>query len=350
MWLVELHAQGHNEQLGRVVGDRDMLETPAHLWSKGVPSAGFKVVYIVVHEDAEEANRESAIGLAQVQLSLADNLHLAWVEAFVEPGVRHDEIWRVLLTEIEAFAAEKGRTTVMTWGWEPDLVPPGHEALVAAGRRDERIDATTPTARFLVRHGFGLEQVERISRLVLPPVGRRELLRDDARRRTPAEYEVLSWLGPTPERWYDQACELRVVMSTDQPNAGLDLEPEAWGIARLRAHDEIIEEIDRDQLQTYAVHVPSGSVVGWTRIFVDRVNPQVGHQWETLVRSEHRGHGLGMLLKTTNHAALAVHLPSVERLVTGNAAENSHMLAINTALGYQRYARAAMWQKRLGMS
>lgn len=96
-------------------------------------------------------------------------------------------------------------------------------------------------------------------------------------------------------------------------------------------------------------HVGSGELVGWTRVFIDRVNPHAGHQWETLVRSEHRGHGLGMLLKAANHAALAEHLPEAQRLTTGNAAENSHMLIINEALGYRRYARAAMWQKRLAV-
>ncbi len=50
---------------------------------------------------------------------------------------------------------------------------------------------------------------------------------------------------------------------------------------------------------------------------------------------KHRGHRLGLLVKTAMLDWLAVAEPQLERIVTGNAASNQHMIAINTELGYQ---------------
>ena len=51
--------------------------------------------------------------------------------------------------------------------------------------------------------------------------------------------------------------------------------------------------------------------------------------------SHHRGHRLGMLVKILNIRRLLTEYPNVERIVTFNAAENDHMLAINVALGFR---------------
>ncbi len=50
---------------------------------------------------------------------------------------------------------------------------------------------------------------------------------------------------------------------------------------------------------------------------------------------EHRGHRLGLLTKTAMLDWLAEAEPALERIVTGNAASNKHMIAINEELGYE---------------
>jgi hypothetical protein len=53
------------------------------------------------------------------------------------------------------------------------------------------------------------------------------------------------------------------------------------------------------------------------------------------VTRQHRGHRLGLLVKTAMLEWLAVAEPRLERIVTGNAAVNQHMIAINEELGYE---------------
>ena len=62
--------------------------------------------------------------------------------------------------------------------------------------------------------------------------------------------------------------------------------------------------------------------------------------------AKHRGNRLGMLVKILNLRRLAAEHPSVERILTFNAAENSHMLAINVALGFRPAGYDGEWQRR----
>ncbi|MFV0405376.1 MAG: hypothetical protein ACK5LN_00900 [Propioniciclava sp.] len=66
---------------------------------------------------------------------------------------------------------------------------------------------------------------------------------------------------------------------------------------------------------------------------------------DTLVRADHRGHRLGMLVKTANLAQLQRLNPFAERIHTWNAAENAPMLAINLALGFQTVAVHGGWHR-----
>jgi len=84
-----------------------------------------------------------------------------------------------------------------------------------------------------------------------------------------------------------------------------------------------------------ALHDASGEMAAVTAVETDPDNPQWGHQLLTAVVRKHRGHRLGLLVKTAMLDWLAVAAPSIERIDTGNAAVNSHMIAINEELGYE---------------
>jgi GNAT superfamily N-acetyltransferase len=64
-------------------------------------------------------------------------------------------------------------------------------------------------------------------------------------------------------------------------------------------------------------------------------------QWDTLVRREHRGHGLGLGLKIRAMQASADLLEGRRRVTTYNAASNAHMIAVNERLGFRQTAWAA---------
>ena len=72
-----------------------------------------------------------------------------------------------------------------------------------------------------------------------------------------------------------------------------------------------------------------------TAVEADPDNPEWGHQQLTAVIRKHRGHRLGLLVKTAMLDWLAEAEPQLERIVTGNAAVNQHMIAINDQLGYE---------------
>jgi GNAT superfamily N-acetyltransferase len=65
------------------------------------------------------------------------------------------------------------------------------------------------------------------------------------------------------------------------------------------------------------------------------------------VLREHRGHGLGMLVKLVNLAALQRDHPGYPSVVTYNAEENRHMLSVNEALGFVPIGYEGAWKKTL---
>ena len=70
-------------------------------------------------------------------------------------------------------------------------------------------------------------------------------------------------------------------------------------------------------------------------MLVDPEAPQWGFQQLTAVIRSHRGHRLGLLVKTAMLELLASAEPQIEWIATGNAATNEHMIAVNEQLGYK---------------
>jgi GNAT superfamily N-acetyltransferase len=197
-----------------------------------------------------------------------------------------------------------------------------------------------PGVRFLLAHGYALEQVTRISLLDA------DRLRDLAAPGVPDGYRVLAWTGPTPDQWIDELAALRTRMSTDAPSAGMVMVPDPWDAGRVREHDERIASSGRTMLTAAVEHVPSSVLAGFTEIVVSE-GDAVAVQEDTLVLTDHRGRRLGMLLKRANAEQLAAAFPSVEAVVTWNAEENRPMLDVNEQMGFREIGREGGWQKRV---
>lgn len=67
--------------------------------------------------------------------------------------------------------------------------------------------------------------------------------------------------------------------------------------------------------------------------------------FRTRLFDAYRGHRLGMLLKVANLLQLANESPTAALVVTTNAAENQHMLAINERLGFRPVGYTGAWKK-----
>src|SRR5690606_5741557 len=125
---------------------------------------------------------------------------------------------------------------------------------------------------------------------------------------------------------------------------GLAYEEEAWDADRILDKDERAEEAGEPRLTTVARHRGSGQLVAYTELTLPESKPAVAWQGDTLVHGEHRGHRLGLLVKTANLAAVLERRPSTERIHTWNADENQWMLAINVALGFAPASAEGAWR------
>lgn len=328
------------------VGDMDMFEPDELLFSRGIHPRYQRQIHLVASDGASPSRADDVLGVATLEFFMADNPRLATLGVAVRKDRRGEGIGTALHAAALEVARDHGRSTIQAWTWEPPEVPPGGVELDAE-TGSGGVDATSPESRFLTHHGYVLGQFERISRVGLSGIDEATARRDEALDSKPADYEVITLRNDVPERLFSGIAELCAAMTSDTPTGAMDLEDELWDADRVRASIEEVKTADREQLLTVVRHIPSKRLVAFTRIFRDRSRPEVAHQWETLVLEDHRGHGLGMLMKVVNHAAVAEFWPEAQRLITGNASENSHMRTINDALGFEPYAANGFWELRL---
>jgi GNAT superfamily N-acetyltransferase len=179
----------------------------------------------------------------------------------------------------------------------------------------------------------GLVEARRVLVLGKIPAGHIASLRERAARAA-AGYSLVSWYGRTPEEYLARYAEVENAMA-DAPHDEGD-EPTVWDAARVREQiDDIRERQGRRIYTLAALHDASGEMAAVTAVEADPDNPEWGHQLITAVVRKHRGHRLGLLVKTAMLDWLAEAQPSIERIVTGNAAINQWMISINEQLGYE---------------
>jgi GNAT superfamily N-acetyltransferase len=189
-------------------------------------------------------------------------------------------------------------------------------------------------AAFAVHAGAapGLVDARRVLVLGQIPAGHVASLREQAERAA-AGYSLVSWDGRIPDEYLARYAEVENAMA-DAPHDAGD-EPWSWDADRVREQLDIHERQGRKIYTLAALDAASGAMAAVTAVEADPDNPEWGHQLLTAVTREHRGHRLGLLVKTAMLEWLAVAEPTLQRIVTGNAAVNQHMIAINVELGYE---------------
>jgi GNAT superfamily N-acetyltransferase len=271
--------------------------------------------------------RPDVRAVAALYLPLRDNPHLAFSQVAVHPDHRRRGLATMLVTHLESRCRELGRTTMTVEGQRAVSRPDGmtafahrlgYQAALVDLRGDLELDRVRPDASF--GHSSGS---------------------------APAGYRFVTWWDEIPEAWLEHQAVLTSRMSTDAPLGDLALEPENWDAARVREQWQIVREQGRRMVETAAVHLDSGALVGYTSMAVAAHTPDVAYQWDTLVLREHRGHSLGIRLKHANLRALRTELPAVRRVVTWNADSNEPMLRVNRAMGFETVGVQVEWQKHL---
>ncbi len=222
-------------------------------------------------------------------------------------------------------------------------------------RAGERLSAPTGygdvpldhAARFLLRHGYALEQIYRKSVLDLPSAAAAVDAHLQRATEAASDYRVVSWTAPTPPEHVDGYAWLKSRMSTDAPAAALDVDEEQWGPERLARHDARYVDAGQTLLVTAAQHIETGELAAFNELMIGADRTLATHQHDTLVAAAHRGHRLGMLVKCAALTAWREIAPESPRVITYNAEENRPMLDINEALGFRPASYEGVWQKRI---
>ena len=225
------------------------------------------------------------VGSLIVNLPLLDNLQTANVDAAVHPAHARQGLGRELLAFALDVVRSEGRSQVYV---EAPYRPDGTEGfafgmLRAAGGRE----VLTSERQLLDLHAF-------------PPVDP-----DPA----PDGYHVVQWLDRAPDHLVAGCAYLIGRMRLDAPSGDSDMEQEFWDADRYRASEQQSVDRGRARVSTAVVHTATGDVAGITDIAAHLRQPDICFQLNTIVDPDHRGHGLGRVLKTHNHPYLLATLP-----------------------------------------
>jgi GNAT superfamily N-acetyltransferase len=267
----------------------------------------------------------------------------AYLTVDVLPEHRRRGIGAALADASEAAAAAVGET-VLKVSREHSASVPGPRLAAPTGFGE--VPEADAGVQLLLRRGYVLEQVVRISLLDTAGLAERLDALQSSTGGVDDGYRLLAWEGPTPREWLDDVAHLRSRMSVDVPMAGLQAEPDPWDAERVAEHDERVASAGRVVLTAVAEHRPSGTLAGYSEIAVSPGRP-AATQEDTLVVREHRGHRLGLHLKIAAARHLLASFPHVEAVATWNAEENRPMLDVNEAMGFRPIGLEGGWQRRL---
>lgn len=288
------------------------------------------------------------VGYARVAMPLNDNRDLAQLGVWVHPDQRRQGIGTRLQHDSERLLRAAGRTRVTGWTGHRDEAADDDPEALPAPTGVGQLSRRDPVVGFALARGYVLEQTERHSQLDLPMSAETAEPLQDKAMASSEGYRVITWMGATPPEHLDGMVVLHTRMSTDVPMGALAFEEEVWDADRIRRSESNEVALGLFGYQACAQHVGSGELVAYTRLVASEHKPEVAYQEDTLVRSDHRGHRLGMLIKIANVQQLAADRPEVRRVHTWNAGENEWMLAINVAMGFRRATTEGAWQKQLG--
>ncbi|WP_432834320.1 GNAT family N-acetyltransferase [Dactylosporangium sp. CA-092794] len=279
------------------------------------PRPGADRQVFLAHRDGEP------VGTVALELPTRDNLDKAHIEVSVPVGLRGRGIGRALYAHAAGLARDRGRTSALSFS---PLAPAPSGFAAAMGLQNGLTDARRKL---------------RIADLDEPSIQR---LYDESLAKSPG-YTAEQWIGMPPERLIADLAGLDSSFLAEAPMGELDYEPQNIDVELLRAQHEAYVVYDSRRYQSVVIHEATGRVVAWSAIRVRRTVREHAWQLITLVHPAHRGHRLGLRVKVDNLRFLLAHEP-VATIHTFNAVENSHMIAINEAMGFRLAELWANWQ------
>lgn len=260
-----------------------------------------------------------------LMLHLGHNPLRAELGVWTRPDVVRRGHGTRMLAHLESVCAREGRTVL------------GLAAPYPYASREP----SGPAAEFALVRGYGLALAEVQRRLALPVPEERlvELMPEVS------GYELRDWTGPVPEELLREWAELVASLETEAPTGDLEIEEFPADVEEIRSGEREAREQGRASVSAVAVR-PDGGLAAYTQIYISDEDT-TAYQWGTLVRREDRGHRLGMAVKVANLRRLQREFPQVRAVATFNAASNTHMIAVNEAMGFVPVEYEGEFQKRV---
>ncbi|MFJ5954702.1 GNAT family N-acetyltransferase [Paenarthrobacter sp. NPDC092416] len=288
------------------------------------------------------------VGSGSLMLPLSENLTTAGMDVLVDADYRRRGFGTQILEYLERVARERDRNSFDGYCGGPIAPVLAGVPVLEAKSGTGGVPLDNASTRFAVHHGYSLEQVETSSLLSLP-VDEAHLVELEVQAlRKATAYSLIEWTDRCPDKLVGAFADLKSLMSTEVPIAGLNWEGERWDNARVRQEESTWQASGIEFIVAVARHDASGELAAYTVLSHREAMPGIVNQEDTLVAPEHRGHGLGMIVKIANLRRAAALWPEAKSVMTWNASENRHMLAINIALGFRPSGFEGEWQKRLG--
>ncbi|MGW5669375.1 N-acetyltransferase family protein [Micromonospora sp. NPDC003776] len=270
------------------------------------------------------------VGWSRLYLHTLDNTENASVELVVDPAYRRRGVGRALhehdLRQLREHGGKRlvGATVTPLPGEESRELP-GAAFAAAVGARPALADVRR-------RHDTSTLDRPRLAALL-------------AEARAAADgYRTVRWRDHAPEEHVAGVAYLEGRLLLDAPLGDLAWEQEKMDAERIRGVERALDARGVRRYNVGAVHEASGRLVAWSQLSLDAST--VEHAWQqiTIVDPAHRGHRLGLLCKAENLAHVVSHEPGLRMIDTYNAAENTHMIAINQQLGFRPAAGSTDWQ------
>lgn len=317
-------------------GNSDDDVTPAQLLPHYQPDEHERRYMWVVFVDGV------LVGRAGLDVPLEEDSRIAYWEIELLERVWGRGIGQAAHELIVKTSAAEGRSVLQAWAARPE--GPGSRLDAPTGFGSIPLDHV---ARFFLALGYTLEQVERMSEFDLQqPLDHIRALHEDAVAHSSA-YRVVQWETPTPETYRDGYAWMKSRMSTDAPAANLEFDEEQWDAARLVDAERRHLDGGTRVLVTAAQHIASGDLCAFNELTIGQDPSAASFQEDTLVLKEHRGHRLGMLVKTAGLMRWPEFAPDSPKIITYNAEENRPMLEINEAIGFVPVRYVGAWKKTL---
>ena len=261
----------------------------------------------------------SLVGYACVELPWRDNTGSAHLRGVVDPGARHRGVGRALLGAAMSMSGKAGRSMIYAGAYEGSDGVPALEALGFS------------------REGQGVNAVRRVDVHGSPSM-RWDELYDEALTRA-GEYALVHQVGPTPEEMVEDMVSLHDAINDAPLDDPEEEEPAVFDADRIRCYDQAMAGRSQTLYRVMARHRSSREWAGLSLLCVDEHMPRVAFQEDTSVVRAHRGHRLGLLMKTDMLRWIQRERPDVAAVDTWNATSNHHMIAVNERLGATVVAR-----------